>query len=625
MICNLLRGIALFVGSVFFVLTLLARQTPIPGGTPESSEIAPRSDGVESVNLDIHLTDPNGLPLRYITVVTLYSTNGELYRQASTNAGYLRFIALRPAEYTVRIVAAAYETFAKRVDLRLAPVTPQIIELHPAPGNDPDSKRRVPPLASKAQKELGNGIEALRSENIRKAKSHLESAYRLAPDHAEVNYVIGVFWSQANDWDQAKSFWLKALDLYPRHFLALLSLGELLLRQSSASEALPLALRAVEVEPSSWRAHALLSNAYLQRELFEEAIAQAEQALALGGEQATAVQTMLAAALAQRGDYQRAQNVLQRYLKEYPADVRANEQLANLEDPARLSSPHTPPLVVSIASSLPLPSNWLPPDIDEQVPPVEPNMACQVSEIVQRSGERIEELVRNVDRYTATELLFHESVNKWGGVAYTEDRKFDYVASIEEIRPGVLHVDEYRRSHRAENEYPGGVQTTGLALLALIFHPHLAENFEMTCEGLARWNGGLAWQVHFRQRPDKPNTIQSYRIGWNGPSYPVGLRGRAWISADTYQIQRLETDLVAPAPQIRLVADHTIIEYGAVHFRDRDVDMWLPQSADLYYDWRGHRAHRHHTFSNFLLFSVEDKQTISAPKPKNPSAQTQSR
>jgi hypothetical protein len=51
-----------------------------------------------------------------------------------------------------------------------------------------------------------------------------------------------------------------------------------------------------------------------------------------------------------------------------------------------------------------------------------------------------------------------------------------------------------------------------------------------------------------------------------GPTYPAALKGRAWIAADSYQIVRLETDLVAPLPEIRLFADHTAIEYSAVHF-----------------------------------------------------------
>jgi hypothetical protein len=44
------------------------------------------------------------------------------------------------------------------------------------------------------------------------------------------------------------------------------------------------------------------------------------------------------------------------------------------------------------------------------------------------------------------------------------------------------------------------------------------------------------------------------------------------------------------------------------------LDMWLPKSAEVYSDWRGRRFHRRHSFSNYLLFSVDDQQHISLPK-----------
>jgi hypothetical protein len=145
------------------------------------------------------------------------------------------------------------------------------------------------------------------------------------------------------------------------------------------------------------------------------------------------------------------------------------------------------------------------------------------------------------------------------------------------------------------------------------------QNFKVACEGLARSNGAPAWQIHFRQRADKPNTIRTYQLGTQGPVYSVALKGRAWIAADTFQIVRLETDLVAPLPEIRLVADHAAIEYAPVHFRTGNLDMWLPQTAEIHYDWRGRRTHRRHSFRNYLLFSVDDKQEISAPKVADPS------
>jgi hypothetical protein len=121
--------------------------------------------------------------------------------------------------------------------------------------------------------------------------------------------------------------------------------------------------------------------------------------------------------------------------------------------------------------------------------------------------------VGNVDRYTATESLVHQSVNKWGLAATSEARRFGYVAAISEVKPGFFNVEEYRSVGEFPGEFPGGVETRGLPALALIFHPDNVGNFDITCEGLAQRGGGLAWQVHFRQRPDRPNTMKRYRIG----------------------------------------------------------------------------------------------------------------
>jgi hypothetical protein len=267
------------------------------------------------------------------------------------------------------------------------------------------------------------------------------------------------------------------------------------------------------------------------------------------------------------------------------------------------------------AASLPEISNWLPPDVDEKVPAVEAGASCKIEDILRETEKRIEEFVGDVDRFTATEFVSHEAINRWGMASSPERRKFDYLVSVQEVMPGYLNVDEYRRSrNNSAVDFPGGIETHGLPALVLIFHPYNSRDFEMSCEGLTRWNGGLAWLVHFRQRSDKPNRVRSYKIGVSGPSYAIALKGRAWIAADTFQISRLETDLIAPVPQIRLVADHTAIEYGPVHFKNRKVDMWLPQTAEVYFDWKGRRVHRRHSFNNYLLFAVDEKQRIAAPK-----------
>src|SRR5712664_2970243 len=579
---------------------------------------------VETTDLVVSVTGPDGGAIEEAAVVTVMKSNGQFYRQGTTKKGNVRFNAVAPTEYTVQVIAPGFGRVAKNVDVQ-EHGTAELkvsIQLEPAAdGDDAATAERINALTSKAQKELGKALEALRTSQPAEAPNHLATAYRSAPDHLEVNYYLGVYWSQMNDWMQAKSYWTKTIDVYSKHLLALLSLAQALLRENKVNEALPYLNRAVEVEPFSWRAHAISAEAYLRQGSTEEAVGQAERALELGREQAASVQRVLATALARRGEKDRAVTVLQEYVTAHGSDVEARKQLENLQAlpwlvPSRNGTTSSDEMtaVSAAATSQLLPSNWLPPGIDESMPAVEPGAACALDEVIQKAEKRVEEFVGNLDRYTATESLLHESINKWGLASSRETRKFDYVASIEEVRRGFFNFEEYRNSHTSQPDFPEGVATLGLPALALIFHPYHSGNYEMHCEGLARRNGRIAWQVYFRQRADKPNTIRSFRMGFESPSHPVALKGRAWIDAESYQIVRLETDLVAPLPEIRLVADRTVIEYGPVHFRERNVDMWLPSSAEVYSDWRGKRFHRRHSFSNYLLFAVDDKQRISAPK-----------
>ena len=259
-------------------------------------------------------------------------------------------------------------------------------------------------------------------------------------------------------------------------------------------------------------------------------------------------------------------------------------------------------------------SRWLPPEVDENVPPVESGSPCNLEEVVQKAGQTVEEFVRNVERFTATESLLDETINKSGEVYGREKRKYDYMVSIEEIRPGILNVEEFLSSGPTAAHSPGGIITKGLPALILIFHPYYSGNFSMRCEGLANLNGQRAWQIYFRQREDKPNQNRSYRIGENGRPHPVAMKGRAWFVADSYQVVGLQTDLIDTLPDIRLTVDHTDIEYGPVHFSSRGVDMWLPQTAEVYCDLKGRRIHQRMSFNNYLLFAVDDKQQISLPK-----------
>jgi len=605
-------------------VALAGRQQAPPGAPSNGTYLGGLNAGTEDLYVytavEVDVKGPDGVKVEGPVAVSLIRKNGQVFMTAMASGGKARFSNVPKSELTAQVVAPGFVTAKKEFEVLDRGEVKVLVDLQPmSDKEEAAADRRIAALSPKAQKDVGKALEALRANRPSDARSYLQSAERTAPESAEVQYLFGVYATQMSDAALAQSHWMKALELDPKHVSALLAVSQALLHEHRPTEAVPYLNRAVEADPSSWRAQALLAQACLQQGEKEDAIKHAERAGELGHERAASVQPLLAQAVAQNGDKPRAIRIMQDYVKMHPSDAAAANQLARMEKPlaaaesGNAAGGETAELSTE-ATDLPVPSNWLPPDVDEKVPPVEPGAACSLDDVLQKAGDQIVELVHDVDRFTATESLVHESINKYGMASAPEKRKFDYLVSIQEVRKGYLGVTEYRNGGGAQDEFPNGVVTNGLPALVLIFHPYYSSNYEMTCEGLARANGGLAWQVHFRQQPGKPNELKTYQIGVHGPSYSVGLKGRAWISADSYQIVRMETDIVAPVPQIRLLAEHTAIEYGPVNFRQGNVNLWLPQSAEIYFAWRGRQIHRRHSYSNYLLFAVEDKQRIAAPK-----------
>jgi hypothetical protein len=133
----------------------------------------------------------------------------------------------------------------------------------------------------------------------------------------------------------------------------------------------------------------------------------------------------------------------------------------------------------------------------------------------------------------------------------------------------------------------------------------------MVCEGLGDWHGQASWLVHFRQRDDRPNHMHAYKVG--NQIHPVKLKGRAWITADKFQIVRIEAEMVSPMPEIQLLSEHQVVEYGPVPFPKKNTSLWLPKSAEIYFDFRKHRYYRRHSFDHYMLFSTDTDEKRKEP------------
>jgi tetratricopeptide (TPR) repeat protein len=495
-------------------------------------------------------------------------------------------------------------------------------------------------MSPKARRQAKHAISLLKSNNLGAAEKQLAEAYRLAPSSSDLNFLLGYLYFQKKDWAQARTYLSTASSLNPHNAQALTLLGQTGLAAEDYPAARSALERAVLDDSDNWLPHHLLADAYLKLKIYDKARDEAQTAIRKGNTSASAAQLVLGQALFELGDHRDGIQALNTFLDQSPANPMAGPvrilitELQSEESKEHLAPDAVGPPQIAFAphassfdplaavSTPPLSLRpWQPPGVDDMHPAIAPLVECPAGEVIDESGKRVEDLVTDVARFAAVEDLFHQALDNFGLPLRSENRKYNYVASIQEPQNGVLLVDEYRADKLDFTGYPDRIASVGFAAMALIFHPHMRDNFTMTCEGLGDWHGQATWLVHFRQREDRPSRMQSYKIG--NQVHTVGLKGRAWITADKFEIVRIEAEMVHPMPEIELLSEHQVVEYGPVPFPQKNTTLWLPKNVEIYLDFRKHRYYRRHTLNHYMLYSVDTQEKRKEPvatNGKKPSA-----
>jgi len=483
-------------------------------------------------------------------------------------------------------------------------------------------------MTPKARKDAKRAISMMNSGNLKGAQHELDDAFAMSPASPDLNFLLGYLYFQKKDFAMAQTYLETAASLNPQDAQALTLLGRTSLEQKDYESARSTLERAIIVDSENWLPHDLLADAYLHQKNFDKAQAEAGVAIAKGKSASktdiSPAQLILGESLIGVGNYEEGVQALESFLEQSPQHPLAGEVralIAQIEERASHQTAENSagfdanfsgidPLATVSAPVLSVKS-WQPPGVDDVKPRVATNTPCPEPHVMEESGKRVQEFVDDVSRFAAVEDLFHQALDIYGIPIRTENRKYNYVASITESVPGLIAVDEYRAEKLTAKGYPDQIASTGFAALALVFHPHMRDNFEITCEGLGDWRGHASWLVHFRQRADRPSRMQSYNLG--SKTYAVGLKGRAWITADKFQIVRIEADMVSPMPQIQLLSEHQAVEYGPVPFPSKKTTLWLPKSAEIYFDFRKHRYYRRHSYDHYMLYSVDSEEKRKEP------------
>ena len=168
-------------------------------------------------------------------------------------------------------------------------------------------------------------------------------------------------------------------------------------------------------------------------------------------------------------------------------------------------------------------------------------------------------------------------------------------------------IDEYRtdahdRPIRNTANDPDAPRSTGFATSWLFFVPSNLKESRFRYLGQQKVSNHETYVVAFAQIPGKTHMDTIVRSP-NGQCSTFS-QGLAWIDQSTFQIVRMQTDLLSPLPDIQLTELRSVLNYGDVKIPKLNLSLWLPSEVETTWlsgDRTGDETHR---YSNYKLFAA---------------------
>jgi len=605
--------------------------------------------------LVVRVQGPDGAPFQTPADVSLLRPKAPAIHESTQLTGSAQFSGLAKGNYSVVVTAPGYKPAQDQITVNDVSGNLQaVVRLEPiASRSAVTGSFAMEAVPRKLQKDISKGLEALHDGRWDAAEKRFKDLYERAPDEPTINFLLGYTSLQKYrptpgaenaDLQNAERYLLRAASIDPHSPAAFAALGELRLKQQDFADAGPLFERAIALDPANWTAHSFLAAVYLKQQRYADAKNEAAAAVQAGKGAGNESKFLLAQAEAGLGETAEAIKALQSFLGDAPSnasapaaqsllaslvaklasDEKAKQHAEEIRAAATAATEKLTPIAdTSANSTLPALANgtsgghaalampvWAPPGVDEIHPAVASGTACSTSQVLSRAEMNVQSLVTNIGNIEASEFATHQELSETGNALHTTERRYNYVASFDEIRPGELALNEVRNGIPGPDIFSSGIAASGLTGIALVFHPDFVNDFQMTCEGLGDWRGHPAWILYFRQHENKAGRISGYTV--KGKLYRLALKGRAWIDSGTFQLLHIEADLLNPVPQIRLTLQHMSVNYSPVHFHT-GRQVWLPSTGDMYFEFRGQRLHQHVAYSRYKFFSVSTSQRIDTP------------
>jgi hypothetical protein len=111
--------------------------------------------------------------------------------------------------------------------------------------------------------------------------------------------------------------------------------------------------------------------------------------------------------------------------------------------------------------------------------------------------------------------------------------------------------------------------------------------------------------IAFAEIPDKVRFPTEF--SFDGTRLTLLFQGIAWVDATDFRIVRIREDLLAPRPDVHLKQMTISIRFGDARIAKAATSLWLPEEADVAWEYKGTAVEQRHVYSDFRLYAVHSK------------------
>jgi hypothetical protein len=234
--------------------------------------------------------------------------------------------------------------------------------------------------------------------------------------------------------------------------------------------------------------------------------------------------------------------------------------------------------------------------------------------ILQKVGANVAILFDSFPNVTSRERVLEQRL-EFGSHHDQMFQEFRYLALVSPDSRQ-LSFKEYRTDFGARLVQPTGLEsgyliTKGFASIPLYFHPSSQPDSKFRYLGQEVIDKRATYVVAFAQTPTARQKVRI--VANNGRSVSLLVQGLAWIDPASDQIIRMQTDLLAPAPEIRFDSQTTRIKLVEVRFKSMASGFWLPREVEVETSCNGVIYRNTHSYSEYKQFSVQTQERQGAP------------